>query len=1329
MAMDFSEMLININVNDGVTSSLNNIDKKIKATENYLKASNRVVKENQLGYDGLSKRIKDTTNAMELNNQKLQILTARKKQLEEANNTESSAYYNLNNAINKIIVTNSNYQNSIDRMTTKHIELGSNINGLEKSYNNLDNTISINVEKAKTLGDSYGVVEAKMQGLSEKISINNTLMERQKTVINDLTNSFGANSRQVEEAKNRYVELENRNYSLINSYRELEGQTQSFRNTLMSTSNAFGNFVGDFANKSHFIGTMFKTALIGSIASAITAIAPLMANLSGVVIGGVSSIANSIAGIGLGAIISKSIFSGVTDKMSELDSLNDQISKYKSSANGASASTKSLNSGLNTTNEYTQKNNQLMKERASINAQIKSIDSQILAIQEKEEKINARNQYNEQRLSLLETRKSYVSDIRDIEKEINKLLTDRDLMQEKSNQRAIKGQIAVLNKKIASSKYDHDETQKLIDKRTEFEEALKKSQENVTNITERNTEKRVNLEKQKQDKLKQIAKVQKQLNKLDSEYAKSTKTTEKDKLEKQRQVLQDKLSSLSEESSNMKNQNMNIDTPSIDSGDSGLEDLIKQRDELLNSMSPAQRKFMTALNDYKSWYGKFIKQFESPVFGIAITGLDSIKNILTASVPLINNTVKAVGDLGDKFNAFTKSSEFKDLMSSLAKDVYDDVMSIGKSLGNVGLSIGYLVKNTKPLRDEFNSMLVNGTKKFLNFSKNLDKNKTFQNFIKRFKENKGDISKFFKETGSFLVSVAKFMDTYGIEVIKVLNKLLPKLTNAIDSITEKFDKLPDSLKSAIASATVFGGILTAIGISALIMLKPFVTLVKTLKKILGLTKKLKGNKIGVDIDKKGKGGKTVVKNESVSTKNAKGDIDKITKKATSKSLGKSTLGILGGLGKGGIKLASKAFLPLTILMSAFDGFTGYKNTNENFGLKKGEKATKGQKLASVLGGVTSGLTLGILDEKTASKGIYKFGKVSTEVFKLIGQKSKESAIKSAKNYANFAKTSIEKIGKFNTASKNAFSSLSQKATEKLTGIAVSSAKSFDNIKTKVSDTMTSSKEYINGLGTKGIEVFKSLVDKVSSSGKTIKDSFSNIFGGIKKSLSESTESIANFFTKTLPDKISSVVGAFKKIGSSIASNVVRGFKSTFSLENGLFGFKFPKFANGTKGALKNSTVAMVNDGKSSNYQELIVRPDGTTYMNKGRNVLDYLQKGSQVINGKDTSKILKSIPKFANGTVDLSKVKPFVDSKSLQRTVENVSNTANKKDITNILNELQELKDNNQKSNDSLLMVVTLLTQLLNKDTNIYLDGKQLNDLLDRAKDMVSSRQLSARGL
>ena len=108
-------------------------------------------------------------------------------------------------------------------------------------------------------------------------------------------------------------------------------------------------------------------------------------------------------------------------------------------------------------------------------------------------------------------------------------------------------------------------------------------------------------------------------------------------------------------------------------------------------------------------------------------------------------------------------------------------------------------------------------------------------------------------------------------------------------------------------------------------------------------------------------------------------------KAASKAAGMGGK-VLGGLGKAAKFLGPAA----TIAGAAYSGFEGYQNTGSNFDLKEGEEATTGQKISSTLGGVASGATFGLLDEKTASQGIHKAGEFIGDTASKVGNFYKDT---------------------------------------------------------------------------------------------------------------------------------------------------------------------------------------------------------------------------------------------------------------------------------------------------------------------------------------------------
>lgn len=183
---------------------------------------------------------------------------------------------------------------------------------------------------------------------------------------------------------------------------------------------------------------------------------------------------------------------------------------------------------------------------------------------------------------------------------------------------------------------------------------------------------------------------------------------------------------------------------------------------------------------------------------------------------------------------------------------------------------------------------------------------------------------------------------------------------------------------------------------------------------------------------------------------------------------------------------------------------------------------------------------------------------------------------------------------------------------------------------------------------------------LKSAWKNMTSWFSNIGKGIKNAWSGMT----NFFGKIG----SNTVGALKKAWNGVTSwfsKLVNGIKDTFDkvfgpivntinkVKDGIgsVGKKIGKavkgihFANGTNWRSRYGTLAILNDGHdspSTNNREAIINEDGTVELLPNiRNYQRILRPGQEVINARDTAKLLKNRVHLASGTVSISNTKLF----------------------------------------------------------------------------------------
>ncbi|EAG4505317.1 phage tail tape measure protein [Listeria monocytogenes] len=141
-------------------------------------------------------------------------------------------------------------------------------------------------------------------------------------------------------------------------------------------------------------------------------------------------------------------------------------------------------------------------------------------------------------------------------------------------------------------------------------------------------------------------------------------------------------------------------------------------------------------------------------------------------------------------------------------------------------------------------------------------------------------------------------------------------------------------------------------------------------------------------------------------------------------------------------------------------------------------------------------------------------------------------------------------------------------------------------------------------------------------------------------------------------------------------------------------------------------LALVNDAKDSRYEELITLPNGRTFLPKGKNVLLDLPRGTQVLRGDKTAKLLDSIPKFADGTSSnfMNTRGMRLLSKMNMSTPVAVNSVSAKFDIDAIVKVISE---GNLKQVQLLSGIIKAITGLtIDKDSMLaYTDSKQSSEL------------------
>lgn len=189
-----------------------------------------------------------------------------------------------------------------------------------------------------------------------------------------------------------------------------------------------------------------------------------------------------------------------------------------------------------------------------------------------------------------------------------------------------------------------------------------------------------------------------------------------------------------------------------------------------------------------------------------------------------------------------------------------------------------------------------------------------------------------------------------------------------------------------------------------------------------------------------------------------------------------------------------------------------------------------------------------------------------------------------------------------------------------------------------------------------------------------------------------------------------------------ASGVLSGIKSWIDSVTGNFFTNIfaSKHAHGTN--YHPGGLAIVNDQRNSNYKEMVTLPNGRSFIPQGRDVLLPLPKGSKVLRADKTRRLMREmgVPKYASGIGIPSDAKFLREMEQAQRNITiQTTSVQNEQDTDKVVSEMRILRSSLEK----------LLTAILNKDTNAYLDSSKVTDIVTKTQKEREKMLLRMKGV
>ncbi|MEZ0117812.1 UNVERIFIED_ORG: SLT domain-containing protein/phage-related minor tail protein [Heyndrickxia coagulans] len=192
---------------------------------------------------------------------------------------------------------------------------------------------------------------------------------------------------------------------------------------------------------------------------------------------------------------------------------------------------------------------------------------------------------------------------------------------------------------------------------------------------------------------------------------------------------------------------------------------------------------------------------------------------------------------------------------------------------------------------------------------------------------------------------------------------------------------------------------------------------------------------------------------------------------------------------------------------------------------------------------------------------------------------------------------------------------------------------------------------VKGIFTHPIETIKRLL---KAGFTAMKNSAVDIFNGMKNGASKIWDKMVSSI-KSLPHKMASALkngagklkSAMKAIGNDMIDGLAAGVNGVGKGVNWILDkvhapkkFRIPKwhpphYAKGTDN--HPGGLAVLSDGKGKNKQELVSLPNGQAFLSPKTETMMNLPKGTSVLNGDATAKLMSMLPRYANGTGWLAK--------------------------------------------------------------------------------------------
>lgn len=263
----------------------------------------------------------------------------------------------------------------------------------------------------------------------------------------------------------------------------------------------------------------------------------------------------------------------------------------------------------------------------------------------------------------------------------------------------------------------------------------------------------------------------------------------------------------------------------------------KELQQVMAGLNEHEKKALSSLQEFQSWWGGFTSQFDPQVFGIFSEGLKLVQNTMTMLTPAIQSTGEVLNNFLKQINDGFSSTQAHVFFDYINETAGSSLQAILTTAGNLFLGFFNILDAFAPLANRFNAGMVSMSQSFLNWSASLRDSQGFQNFVSYVQANTPPLLNLIKNLWSFLVQLVQALAPLGSAVLQVassfaqwlaqsnfMSTALNLLRQAGQFLLQNLSALKVVLAGVVAGFVAFKVISTIVGI-----VTSAITIFKTLK--------------------------------------------------------------------------------------------------------------------------------------------------------------------------------------------------------------------------------------------------------------------------------------------------------------------------------------------------------------------------------------------------------------------------------------------------------------------------------------------------------------------